>query len=208
MPVILKVINMCQLTQTLNGHLNRLMSNFVYAYLPYHKFITIGSLSLSSFFSQYWKKKKIKENSNFSLLVGLNLVFLFNPILLEKDLYWNIIDIKKLYTFNVENLMNFSSVQFSLSHVQLCNAMDCSTPGLLVHHQLLEFTQTHVHCGSAGKESACNVGYLDSIPGLGRSPGEGKGYSLQYSGLENSMDFIALGSQRIRHNGVTHFHVH
>lgn len=86
MPVILKVINMCQLTQTLNGHLNRLMSNFVYAYLPYHKFITIGSLSLSSFFHNT-EKKKIKENSNFSLLVGLNLVFLFNPILLEKDLY-------------------------------------------------------------------------------------------------------------------------
>ena len=42
--------------------------------------------------------------------------------------------------------------------------------------------------GSAGKESACNVGDLGSIPGLGRSPGEGKGYPFQYSGLENSMD--------------------
>ena len=40
-------------------------------------------------------------------------------------------------------------------------------------------------CGSAGKESARNVGDLGSIPGLGRSPGEGKGYPLQYSGLEN-----------------------
>ena len=45
-------------------------------------------------------------------------------------------------------------------------------------------------CGSAGKESACNMGDLGSIPGLGRSPGEGKGYPLQYSGLENSMDCI------------------
>ena len=42
-------------------------------------------------------------------------------------------------------------------------------------------------CGSAGKEPTCNVGNLGSIPGLGRSPGEGKGYSVQYSGLENSM---------------------
>ena len=42
--------------------------------------------------------------------------------------------------------------------------------------------------GSAGKESAGNVGDLGSIPGLGRSPGEGKGYPLQYSGLENSMN--------------------
>ena len=44
-------------------------------------------------------------------------------------------------------------------------------------------------CGSAGKESACSIGDLDLIPGLGRSPGEGKGYPLQYSGLENSKDY-------------------
>ena len=46
---------------------------------------------------------------------------------------------------------------------------------------------------SAGKESACNAGDPGSIPGLGRSPGEGKGYPLQYSGLENSMDCIVHG---------------
>ena len=46
---------------------------------------------------------------------------------------------------------------------------------------------------SAGKESACNAGDLGSIPGLGRSPGERKGYLLQYSGLENSMDCIVHG---------------
>ena len=44
--------------------------------------------------------------------------------------------------------------------------------------------------GSAGKESACITGDLGSIPGLGRSPGEGKGYPFQYSRLENSMDYI------------------
>ena len=43
-------------------------------------------------------------------------------------------------------------------------------------------------CGSTGKESACNEGGLGSIPGLGRSPGERKGYMLQYPGLEKSMD--------------------
>ena len=47
--------------------------------------------------------------------------------------------------------------------------------------------------GSAGKESACNVGDLGSVPGLGRSPGEENGNSLQYSGLKNSMDFIVPG---------------
>ena len=48
-------------------------------------------------------------------------------------------------------------------------------------------------CGSAVKESTCNAGDLDSIPGLGRSPGEGKGYPFQSSGLENSMDCIIHG---------------
>ena len=48
-------------------------------------------------------------------------------------------------------------------------------------------------CGSAGKESVCNAGDLGLVPGLGRSPGEGNGYPLQYSGLENSMDSIVYG---------------
>ena len=50
--------------------------------------------------------------------------------------------------------------------------------------------------GSAGKESACRVGDLGLILGLGRSPGEGKGYPLQYSGLENSMDCVVSHSVR------------
>ena len=48
-------------------------------------------------------------------------------------------------------------------------------------------------CGSAGKASACSAGDLGSVSGLGRSPGEGNGYPLQYPGLENSMDCIVRG---------------
>ena len=48
-------------------------------------------------------------------------------------------------------------------------------------------------CDSTGKESTCNAGDLGSIPELGRSPGEGNGYPLQHSGLENSMDCIVRG---------------
>ena len=68
--------------------------------------------------------------------------------------------------------------------------------------------------GSVGKESACNVGDLGSIPGSGRSPGEGHGNTLQYSYLENPMDRRAwwatqfMGLQRVRHdwaaNTLTH----
>ena len=46
---------------------------------------------------------------------------------------------------------------------------------------------------SVGKESACNAGDLGLIPGVGRSPREGKGYPFQFSGLENSMDCIVHG---------------
>ena len=53
-------------------------------------------------------------------------------------------------------------------------------------------------CGSADKESTRNVGDLGSIPGFGRSPGEGKGYPLQYSGLKNSMDYIVPGFAKSR----------
>ena len=55
---------------------------------------------------------------------------------------------------------------------------------------VIDFIFLGFPCGTADKESACNVGYMVSISGFGRSPGEGKGYPLQYSGLESSMDSI------------------
>ena len=63
----------------------------------------------------------------------------------------------------------------------------------------------HCKCGSDGKESACNAGDLGSIPGSGRSPGEGNGNPLQYSCLENPMDggawwAIVHGLQRVGHD--------
>ena len=64
-------------------------------------------------------------------------------------------------------------------------------------------------CGSSGKESASSLGDLGSIPGLGRSPGEGKGYPLQYSSLENSTDYKVhrLAKSRTRLSDV-HVHRH
>ena len=65
-----------------------------------------------------------------------------------------------------------------------------------------------VGCGLVGEESACNAGDLGLIPGLGRSPEEGNGYSLTYSCLENSMDketrqAIGHGVTRAGHSLVT-----
>ena len=57
----------------------------------------------------------------------------------------------------------------------------------------IQRTPTGFPCGLAGKESSCNAGDLGSIPELGRSPREGNGYPLQYSGLENPVDCVVHG---------------
>ena len=97
-----------------------------------------------------------------------------------------------------------------LSRVRLCDSMDCSPPGSSVHGilqaRILEWVaisfprgssrprdRTHVS-HTAGRRFTSeppgkpNVGNLGSVPGWGRSPGEGNGYLLQYSCLENPMD--------------------
>ena len=61
--------------------------------------------------------------------------------------------------------------------------------------------------GSAGKKSACNVRDLGLIPELGKSPGEGKGYLLRYSGLENSIDCICHGVAKSQ-TQLRNFHFH
>ena len=70
-------------------------------------------------------------------------------------------------------------------------------PACEVHNNFLSPVITDdfklTNSGSAGKESACNVGDLGLIPGLGRPPEEGKVYPVQYSGLENSMNCIVHG---------------
>ena len=62
-------------------------------------------------------------------------------------------------------------------------------------------------CGSAGKESTCNVGDLGWIPGLGRYPGKGNSYPLQCSGLESSMDCIVHGVTKSQ-TQLIDFHFH
>ena len=69
------------------------------------------------------------------------------------------------------------------------------------------FTSWGFPGGSAGKEVACNVGGLGSIPGLRRNPGEGKGYPLQYSGLENPTDCIMHGVAKSQ-TRLSDFHFH
>ena len=74
----------------------------------------------------------------------------------------------------------------------------CSDFAVIIAMNLFYYSYGGFPHSSAGKESACNVGDLGSIPGLGRSPGEGKGFPLQYSGLENSMGCIVHGLTKSR----------
>ena len=86
--------------------------------------------------------------------------------------------------------------------VQFLSREDLLEKGEATHSCILGFP-----CGSAGKESACSPGNRGLIPGLGRSPGEGKGYPLQYSGLENSTDCIVHGvAKSWIQLSIFHFH--
>ena len=87
--------------------------------------------------------------------------------------------LKTCFTLPPYHLGDLTTDCFSLQHppISVCKVLRKGSP-LLV---------TGFSCGWAGKESACNAGDLSSISGLGRSPGEGKGSPLQYSGLENSL---------------------
>ena len=111
-------------------------------------------------------------------------VFLFKTLLLFVLLKSNLCTgLKKKKKPNSTKGYRVKSVSSTLHSVI---AMYCLYPyqnRLCPHKQMRGFPG-----GSNGKESACNVGDLGSIPGLGRSPGEGSSYPLQYSGLENSMD--------------------
>ena len=73
------------------------------------------------------------------------------------------------------------------------------SPGDLISHECAVPQVSPIRWGLylAGKESACNVGDLGSIPGLGRSPGEGKDYPLQYSGLEKYTNCIVHGAAEL-----------
>ena len=100
----------------------------------------------------------------------------------------------------------------SVGKESACNAGDSvSLPGLGRSSRERDRLPTPVFlgfpCCSDGKKSTCNVGDLGSIPGLWRSSGEGKGYPLQYSGLENSMDCIVHGVAKSQ-TQLSNFHFH
>ena len=127
-------------------------------------------------------------NSKFS-----NMVSFFPSFGHDHDLFMEYVDLVFLNTTGwasliVQLVKNPRSLWFDSWIEKICWRRDrLPTP------VFLDFS-----CGSAGKESACNAGVLDSIPGLGRSPGEEKGYPLQYSGLENSKDCIVHGVPKSR----------
>ena len=122
------------------------------------------------------------------------------------------------------NVWVISAVSGHLQHIQLLVIMDMIARVFwrpCTHRRRRKTAVCHIRwrrarlptpvflvfpCGSAGKASACNAGDLGSIPGLGRSPGEGKGYPLEDSGLENFMDYLAHRVPRSR-TRLSDFHL-
>ena len=101
-------------------------------------------------------------------------------------------------------------LSMGLSRQKYWSGLPCPPQGtFLTQGSNLRLLQWHVASlpllspgGSHSKEAACNVGDLGLTPELGRPPGEGKGYPLPYSGLENST-VQSMGLQRVIHSGVT-----
>ena len=111
-------------------------------------------------------------------MIVLNCCSLFSLTSLESFLNSNLVLLLKIN-------LNQVILYFRKGQVRSCDS------SAVAGHCFIRIESSSVPCfpcGSSGEESACNAGHLGSIPGLGRSPGEGKGYPLQYSGLENSMD--------------------
>ena len=93
------------------------------------------------------------------------------------------------YCFHSFGALEPHSMQpFLIGFFHLIMCISCSFAPF--HGFIARFFFESFSCGSAGKESTCNAGDPGLAPGWGRSLGEGKGYTLQYSGLENSMDCI------------------
>ena len=137
---------------------------------------------------------------------------------------------REQWAFMQKSLLGKKAVLVTQSNLTLCNPAHCSLPASSMEFSRQEYWEwvavpssresswlrdrTWVSsiagrlftiCGSAGKESACDAGDLCSIPGWGRPPGEGKGYPLQYSGLENPMDWIVHGVAKSR-TQLSNFH--
>ena len=102
---------------------------------------------------------------------------------------------------NLQVPLQLSSIQSQSHWNDLSDSAPPDMPPLLHYKFVPKFVCILLLNGSDGRESACNAGGLGSIPGLGRSLEEGKGYPFQYSGLENSTDCVqSMGLQRVGHH--------
>ena len=136
----------------------------------------------------------------------VDLIELFFFVMTQMQEYrtLNRIDFHKYFMKTRKKMCVLQQQQYIYVHKNLSHSL-CYLGHYATSSPICPITFTHLFYlrlgfpgGLAGKESACNVGDLGSIPGLGRYPGEGVGYPLQYSGLENSMD-QSMESERVRH---------
>ena len=145
-----------------------------------------GSLSASSL-----SAIKVVSSAYLRLLIFLSAIMI--PACDSSSLAFCIMHISYMsrVTALTYSFLNYEPMQCSMSSSKCCFLpciQDSQVKWTDIPISLRIFQFVAFPSGSVSKESACNVGDLGSIPGSGRSPGEGNGNPLQYSGLENSMD--------------------
>ena len=128
-------------------------------------------------------------------------------ILQARTLEWVAISFSNAWKWKVK-----SEIEVAQSCPTLHNPMDRSLPGSSIHGIGCEHLSNKGFPGSSEGKSACNSGGLGSIPGLGRFSGEGNGYPLQYSFLENPMDRggwqESMELKRVSHDWATNTYTH
>ena len=142
-----------------------------------------------------WKKKHAKSHMRMSPILNISSTC-FHKTLLLQEIRFQLSHLQ-FYSLRKEKLGKCCSTKASQDNQNPTHRRLGAGEEVLVSGYF-PASDTGFPGGSDSKESACNVGDLGLILGLGRSPGEGNGYPLQYSGLENSMDCIVHGIAKSR----------
>ena len=161
--------------------------NFILMFTSWPK-MAAGVLVIASSFQLRSRKEGGKRKCHLPHQIPLANICESQPPMTLLTFHWPLLDLTETAKYIL-----FIRTQCHLEWIQVLWIRKTKRRKWMLVRHLVGFPHS-----SAGKESACNAGDPGSIPKLGRSPGEGMGYPLQYSGMENPMDCVVCGVAKSR----------